>query len=355
VIPRAFSSGSRSVSTPVSARTSEVLPWSMWPAVPRTRRAAAGRAIALAGPNLVEARVGAQRGRDRDRAVGLLVVLEQRDEAARARDRGAVQRGDELGAFAVLAAEADPQRARLVVGAVRGARPLAVLARGAATRHPRLEVELAPGGRAEVARRDLDHAVGDLERLEDLLLDAEQLDVHRLGLLRARDRKELDLRELVHAVEAAALLARGAGLGAEAVRDARHAHGQRRDVEHLVVVEAAESDLRGADQVEVGAGERVDLRLVAARRDGEAVDDLPPRDVGRQVGHVAGADRALEREALERQIEQHGLAAQEVPLLAGDARAALEVEEVEPLADREVVARREVEAPRLAYAAQLAE
>src|ERR1700678_3793940 len=33
VRPRAFSSGSRSVSMPVSARTSEVLPWSTCPAV----------------------------------------------------------------------------------------------------------------------------------------------------------------------------------------------------------------------------------------------------------------------------------------------------------------------------------
>src|SRR4051812_46614125 len=37
VMPRRFSSGRRSVSMPVSARTSEVLPWSMWPAVPTTR------------------------------------------------------------------------------------------------------------------------------------------------------------------------------------------------------------------------------------------------------------------------------------------------------------------------------
>ena len=36
VIPRRFSSGSRSQSTPVRARTSEVLPWSMCPAVPKT-------------------------------------------------------------------------------------------------------------------------------------------------------------------------------------------------------------------------------------------------------------------------------------------------------------------------------
>src|SRR5215208_7732103 len=33
-MPRAFSSGRRSVSLPVSAFTSHVLPWSMWPAVP---------------------------------------------------------------------------------------------------------------------------------------------------------------------------------------------------------------------------------------------------------------------------------------------------------------------------------
>ena len=32
VRPRAFSSASRSVSTPVRARTNEVLPWSTWPA-----------------------------------------------------------------------------------------------------------------------------------------------------------------------------------------------------------------------------------------------------------------------------------------------------------------------------------
>ena len=36
VMPRSFSSGRRSVSTPVRARTRAVLPWSMWPAVPIT-------------------------------------------------------------------------------------------------------------------------------------------------------------------------------------------------------------------------------------------------------------------------------------------------------------------------------
>ena len=34
VMPRCFSSGRRSGSVPVSARTRALLPWSMWPAVP---------------------------------------------------------------------------------------------------------------------------------------------------------------------------------------------------------------------------------------------------------------------------------------------------------------------------------
>src|SRR6266545_2597101 len=41
-IPRFFSSGSRSVSFPVRARTSHVLPWSMWPAVPTVSAIAPG-------------------------------------------------------------------------------------------------------------------------------------------------------------------------------------------------------------------------------------------------------------------------------------------------------------------------
>src|SRR3954447_17474097 len=47
-MPRAFSSGSRSVSTPVSAPTSAVLPWSMCPAVPSV---SGGAAIARAQPS----------------------------------------------------------------------------------------------------------------------------------------------------------------------------------------------------------------------------------------------------------------------------------------------------------------
>ncbi len=41
VMPRSFSCGRRSGSLPVSARTSALLPWSMWPAVPTTKERSA--------------------------------------------------------------------------------------------------------------------------------------------------------------------------------------------------------------------------------------------------------------------------------------------------------------------------
>src|SRR5262249_47740854 len=50
VMPRAFSSGNRSVSVPVSAFTSDVLPWSMWPAVPTTTCFTAALPRRSAGP-----------------------------------------------------------------------------------------------------------------------------------------------------------------------------------------------------------------------------------------------------------------------------------------------------------------
>ena len=68
-------------------------------------------------------------------------------------------------------AVAGAEAARLVVGRVRGRGQLAV---ALLARDPRLAVELARGRGAEVADRDVDDAVGDLERREDPLLDRQQ-------------------------------------------------------------------------------------------------------------------------------------------------------------------------------------
>ena len=83
-------------------------------------------------------------------------------------------------------------------------------------------------------------------------------------LLRRAEGEHLDLGELVDAVEPAAGPARGAGLGAEAVRQPDVLDRQRGLVEDLVGVHPAQGDLGGADQAQVGVLDRVDLRL--ARR-----------------------------------------------------------------------------------------
>src|SRR5829696_4036591 len=73
-MPRSCSSGRRSVSTPVSSRTRTVLPWSMWPAVPRvsgctsTSLVAGGPGVAVAanvlsGPSQRTCRAGWARRR----------------------------------------------------------------------------------------------------------------------------------------------------------------------------------------------------------------------------------------------------------------------------------------------------
>src|SRR5687768_10121041 len=59
----------------------------------------------------------------------------------------------------------------LKVGRVRAGSDLSV---ALLARDPRLAVVLLRGRRAEVANRDVDDPVGDLESAEDLLLDREQ-------------------------------------------------------------------------------------------------------------------------------------------------------------------------------------
>ena len=87
---------------------------------------------------------------------------------------------------------------------------------------------------------------------QDLLVD-------RLALLRRAEGEHLDLGELVHAVQPARVAAGGAGLGAEAVRQADVLERQFGLVEDLVAVHAAERDLGRGDQAQVGVRDAVDL------------------------------------------------------------------------------------------------
>ena len=203
----------------------------------------------------------AQGGGHVHRAVGALVHLEQAGDGAGDRAQGAVERGRGL-RLPVGVAVADGQPPGLEGGAVRGAGQLPV---GALAGEPRLDVELARGAGAEVAGGDVDDAVGQLERLEELLLPGEQPAVLVGGLLGPAEAEHLDLVEPVHADDAAGVLAVGAGLAAEAGRPAGVAARPGGEVEHLLHVHPGDRHLRGPDQVEVVSLDPVDLLVVLAR------------------------------------------------------------------------------------------
>src|SRR5690606_18200587 len=100
--------------------------------------------------DLNPAEVRTQRLGHSDGAVRLLMSFEDRDYPARRSER-AVQGGDRRGASR-LGAVADVEPPSLVGGAVAGRGQLAI---GALGWHPGLDVELAGGGRPEVAGRDI--------------------------------------------------------------------------------------------------------------------------------------------------------------------------------------------------------
>src|ERR1019366_4579484 len=109
----------------------------------------------------------------------------------------------------------DVQSARLVGGAVARRGQLAIRALGG---NPRLDVVLACGARAEVARGDIDDTVGEFARLQHRLLEAHEATVLRLGILRQNVAEHLELVELVHAKDAAVVPARRSRLATVAGR-----------------------------------------------------------------------------------------------------------------------------------------
>ena len=162
--------------------------------------------------------------------------------------------------------------------------------------------------------------------------------------------EHLDLVELVHAEHAARVLAGGAGLAAEVGRVAGVA--QRQLVEDLAHVQRGERHLRRAGQVEaVALVEAVQVRLLGGQEAG-AVHGLLADEHGRQDELEAARGQPVDREAVERELEQRGVAAAVGEARAGEPRAALHVDPVVGRAELEVVARREVEAGRGADLAQ---
>ena len=81
-------------------------------------------------------------------------------------------------------------------------------------------------GKAHVAAAQAQHAVGEVQLLEQAFHVGQHGFQGIVALVGLRDLHNFHLVELVQAVEAAHVGAPGAGLAAEAGRVAGHAHGQ---------------------------------------------------------------------------------------------------------------------------------
>src|SRR5581483_2031308 len=282
-----------------------------------------------------------QRFRHGDAAVRVLEVLHERDERPR-RDRGAVERVHVL--EPAVAARTDVEPARLVIGRVRRRRELAVaLLPG----EPALDVVLLRRRRAQVARRDVHDAVRQVEVTEKLLLDCEQALVLVARPLGGGEDEHLDLVELVHAEHPAGVLACGARLAAEVRRVARVAQRERVGVEDLLHVHGREPDLGRAGEVQLVALDLVDVHLLGGEEAG-AVHRLLADEDRRKHGHETLRNEAVERVAVQRELEQRDVADAVRETRARHLRRTLHVDPPERLCEVEVVARGKVERRRIA-------
>ena len=218
-----------------------------------------------------------------DGAVGLLVVLENREPGAANGEAAAVECVHEFGLLFAGGLEADVGAASLEGFEVGAGGDFAIeLLAG----EPDFEVEGLGGREAHVAGAEQDAAVGKLEGFEDLFGVAGELLVLGVGFFGARELDQLDLLKLVLADDAAHVFAGGSGFGAEAGRVGGEADGQPGFVEDFVAIEIGDGDFGGGDEPvvvvpEVAAWRRLRLGVGAAE------------EVFGELGKLAGAEEAL--------------------------------------------------------------
>ena len=157
-----------------------------------------------------------------------------------------------------------------------------------------------------------------------------------LGVLGAAVGEHLRLVELVDADDAAGVLAGGPGLAPVAGGPAHVALGPGGQVEDLVGVVAGQGHLGGAGEVEVVGGQVVDLVAVGAQEAGAAHDLRGDEGGGGHRGEAVG-DGGVQGRRHEGQLQAHAPALEVVEAGPGDLGAAAGVDDVQALADRQVV------------------
>lgn len=119
---------------------------------------------------MVEAEVRHKDGGHADAAIGLLIVLKDSDHGTANGDSGAVEGVDKL-ILPIAILIAHVEATTLEIGTVTGTGNFAPIAMFATTGHPRLQIILAVGWRAQISDRRIYDAKGDVKTDKDLLFN----------------------------------------------------------------------------------------------------------------------------------------------------------------------------------------
>ena len=248
------------------------------------------------------------------------VIFQQGGEHARHGEAGAVDGVHEF-RFAVGIAETNLRAAGLERLETRAARHLqpALL-----TGRPDFEVVFFGLRKSDVAATHEEHAVGQLEFLQEALgieTEGVELGVAGLGM---HPLEQLDLVELVEAVEPAHVLAVAARLAAETRRVGGAFHRQRLGVENLVAEEVRQRHLGGRHCVETIGDGLIHLTFLVGQLAGGGGAGGVDEDRRVNLG-VAGGDSLIQKELKQSAHDAGAVADVEGEARAGDLRAATEV------------------------------
>src|SRR3989344_33968 len=100
---------------------------------------------------------------------------------------------------------------------------------------------------------------------------------------------------------------------------------------------ATDSDFGGADKTQASFCKGVDLAFGSSRRESRSRDDLVTSKFRRCHRRKAMLDRQVQRETDEAEFEKNGFVLQEVELRAGDFRRRLKVQDVQLLAELDMI------------------
>src|SRR5215213_8577982 len=290
--------------------------------VPRSRPSADLRRLG----DRIARQVRSEHLRDANRSIRLLVRLEAGGDDPGESEPRAVQRVDELRLCAGFRAEADRHPAGLVVAEVRAR---AHLEPALDAGRPHLEVVLLRLDEAHLAGAHQDDAISQTEALEEELGPFRQpLECGRrlVGLL---EEHHLDLVELMHAEDAAGVLAGSPGLAPEAWGVGGVADRKLVGVEDLVAVQVRDRHFGSRDEVQIVARHDVHLVFLVGYLAGPGgrrrVDDGGRPDFGHAV--LAGVD--VEEPVDQRALERGSGSLVDRKARAADLRPASVVDDVE--------------------------